>query len=113
VPSEDVPVGADLRRQVFLIYKECVHNAARHSGCTEAEATVRVDDGALLVTFRDDGKGFDSGGAHDGHGLPSMQDRARRLGGRLEITSDPGRGTTVALSVPLAGAHGRPHLRRW
>jgi signal transduction histidine kinase len=103
VPSEDLHVGADLRRQVYLVFKECVHNAARHSGCTEAEVAVRVEGGDFVMTLRDNGRGFDPAQAFDGHGLGNMQGRARGLGGRLEIESHPGRGTTVALSVPLAG----------
>jgi signal transduction histidine kinase len=102
VPSEDLQVGAELRRQVFLVFKECVNNAARHSGCTEAEATVQVERGRLRLSLRDNGRGFDPTATHDGHGLVSLRSRARTLGGELEITSSPEQGTTVVLSVPLA-----------
>jgi signal transduction histidine kinase/streptogramin lyase len=102
VPREDAPMGADLRRQVFLLFKEAVHNAARHSRCSRAEATVRVEGGSLRVVLTDDGRGFDAAAAHDGHGLDSMRERARAVGGRLDIESAAGRGTTVTLAVPLA-----------
>lgn len=62
---------------------------------------MRLEGALLLVTLRDDGVGFDPAGTYDGHGLASLSDRMRSLGGRLEITSQPGRGTTVLLAVPL------------
>jgi signal transduction histidine kinase/streptogramin lyase len=102
VPSEDLHVGAELRRQVFLAFKECVNNAARHSGCTEAEASVQLERGLLRMTLRDNGRGFDPEATHDGHGLVSLRSRARALGGQLDITSSAGQGTTVVLSVALS-----------
>jgi signal transduction histidine kinase/ligand-binding sensor domain-containing protein len=103
VPREDAPLGADRRRQVFLLFKEAVHNAARHSGATRAEAAVTAEGGTLRVRLTDDGRGFDPGSAYDGHGLHSMHSRAQALGGDLRIDSAPGRGTTVTLTVPLRG----------
>ena len=52
------------------------------------------------ITVQDDGSGF-SGTAREGFGLRNMQDRARLLGGRLEISGGRGRGTTITLDVPL------------
>jgi two-component system, NarL family, sensor histidine kinase NreB len=62
-----------------------------------------VERGRLRLTLRDNGRGFDPAAAHDGHGLVSLRGRARGLGGQLEISSSPGQGTTVILSVALAG----------
>jgi signal transduction histidine kinase len=99
LPAE-LTLGTDVRRQVLLVFKEAVHNAVRHSGCTSAEAEVAVTERGLTVVLRDDGRGFDPGERHDGHGLGSMKARARALGAALDVRSAPGQGTTVTLLVP-------------
>jgi signal transduction histidine kinase len=95
-------VGADIRRQVFLIFKESLHNMARHSGCTEVEIRLRLENHSLHLAIADNGKGFDAEQIEGGHGLASMAARARRLGGSLAMDSAPGRGTSLRLEVPLA-----------
>jgi len=61
-----------------------------------------VDHGTLKSEVVDDGRGFDPA-AGKGHGLDTMRERARALGGALELASEPGEGTRVSISVPLAG----------
>jgi ligand-binding sensor domain-containing protein/signal transduction histidine kinase len=95
-------VGADIRRQVFLIFKESLHNMARHSGCTVVEIRLRLEDGCLHLSIADNGKGFEAERIEGGHGLASMAARASRLGGSLAMDSAPGRGTSLRLEVPLA-----------
>lgn len=99
--EDDIKLGANLRREVFLIFKESVNNMVRHSGCTEAEVELRFADDALVLSLHDNGRGFDTTAENDGHGLASMRDRARGIGGRLELTSHPGQGTSIRLEVPL------------
>jgi len=106
---DDLALGTDLRRQVLLVFKEAVHNAVRHAGCASVEARLTLADGCLRVVLRDDGRGFDPGQRHDGHGLASMRARADALGGALSVRSAPGQGTTLTLVAPLPA----PHLRRW
>jgi len=95
-------VGADIRRQVFLIFKESLHNMARHSGCTEVDIRLQLEGGRLQLAIADNGRGFDVQQIRAGHGLASMAQRARQLGGLLTVDSTPGRGTAVNLEVPLA-----------
>jgi signal transduction histidine kinase/ligand-binding sensor domain-containing protein len=111
-----VRLGADLRREVFLIFKESVNNVVKHSGASRAEVEFRLEGGELLLRVTDDGRGFDAGGADrsgeyertaggtGGNGLGSLFRRARELGGVYEVRSAPGAGTTVSLRVPV----GRP-----
>jgi len=109
VRFELVPLGArdsvklspDLRRQVFLIFKECVHNVARHSGSTQARIEFGVEDKRLVLRVSDNGCGLDEGQDGHGHGLEGMRERARSLGGQIEFLSSPEGGLTVTLHVPL------------
>jgi glucose-6-phosphate-specific signal transduction histidine kinase len=101
-PAEEqsLQMGADLRRQMFLIFKEAVHNVVRHSGATEVSIDFQVEHGWVNLKVADNGRGFDFGRDQNGHGLRSMRERARNIGGEIEITSSP-RGTAVALRVPV------------
>jgi PAS domain S-box-containing protein len=101
--AHDIRLGASLRREVFLIFKESVNNLAKHSGCTEADIEFQINADALTLVTRDNGAGFDLAERRDGHGLQSMRERAEALGGSFQIVSEPGLGTAVTLSVPLSG----------
>jgi signal transduction histidine kinase len=90
-------------RDVLRIAQESLHNALRHSGAAlVAIRLTRAGDGTLVLDVTDDGAGFDPS-APDLRsrrlGLTSMEERARRLGGSLEIRSAPGAGTTVHLEA--------------
>jgi len=99
--ADDMKLGADVRRQVFLIFKESVNNIVRHSACKQADIEFMVEHGWLTLKVSDNGKGFDSEEESDGHGLVSMRERAKALGGDLELISDNGDGTTVRLSASV------------
>ena len=102
-PAADLSIrlGAETRREVFLIFKESVNNAARHSGCAQGRVNVTVKNGTLAFSVSDDGKGFDADRADAGEGLLSMRRRAEKICGELIITSSAGTGTTVMLKAPL------------
>jgi ligand-binding sensor domain-containing protein/signal transduction histidine kinase len=99
--DRNLRVNADVRREVFLIFKEGINNIARHSACTGAHAALRIDRGTIILTLKDDGHGFKTTNGSIGHGLESMRRRAEKLGGRLEVISKPREGTTITLSAPL------------
>jgi signal transduction histidine kinase len=88
---------------VLRIAHEAVNNSLRHAGATHITVRLECDDGRVHLEVADDGSGFDPDGAavRAKHlGLTSMEERARELGGRLEIRSSPGAGTRVTLEVP-------------
>ena len=93
--------GNETRRQVFLIFKESVNNAARHSGCAQASVNLTVTSGTLAFSVSDDGKGFDADRVEAGEGLLSMRQRAKKIGSELTISSSAGIGTTVLLKSTL------------
>jgi len=90
---------------VFLIFKESVHNMVRHSRCSNVEVSLRIENHAIFLALKDDGKGFDIAQASLGHGLMSMKQRAKVLGAALEVTSRAGAGTLISLKVPLTRHH--------
>lgn len=101
--EQSVNLAADVRRGVFLIYKEAINNIVRHSSCSEAIIDTRIVERCLELRIVDNGKGFDSAFAGEGQGLISMRKRAEGFGGTLEVASIPGQGTTVTLRVPVGG----------
>src|SRR3989442_6840185 len=106
-PEQDAVVGADLRRQVLLIFKEAVNNALRHSHCTEITIDFRIEKDWLALTVIDNGDGFDPAANAMGHGLSSMGRRARAMGGSWEIASQQGQGTRIEGRGSI-GRRGRP-----
>ena len=115
IDDRDVPLGADLRREVYLIFKECINNVVKHSECTEAAVAFSISGPWLVVSITDNGKGFETPSNGNspgmgGHGLASMQRRAHALGGSLKIDSAVRRGTSVTLKVPIRQRSG---WRRW
>jgi signal transduction histidine kinase len=97
--EQDIKLDADVRRQVFLIFKESVNNIVRHSGCTRAAIEMSVEGPWLVLNIADNGQGIDGARFSDGNGLVSMRRRAESLGGKLDVISGNGSGTTIALKV--------------
>ena len=95
-------VDMAIRRNVLLIFKEILHNVRRHADAGRVEIEVREETGRLLFRVEDDGRGFYLGedGLNHGHGLKSMQMRAREMGGELVVESEPGRGTKISGRIP-------------
>ena len=116
--EKDIQLSADLRREVYLIFKECTNNLVKHSGCSKAALEFSISGPWLVVSIADDGKGFaveapptnGRSAGMGGHGLASMQRRARALGGTLSIGSNNGQGTNVTLKVPV---HQRSRWSWW
>lgn len=103
----DAPVAAEVRRAVFLVLKESLHNVVKHAGATEVAVAFGAAGGRLLLTVRDDGRGLAGGdGARwaGGDGLGNMARRAEEVGGALAVRDAPGGGVEVRLQVPAGGA---------
>ena len=106
----EVPAGApaiEWSREWALFFKEALTNARRHSRASMVEVSLDWKPGCLGLEVRDDGCGFVTEGLSrsEGLGLKSLARRAATLGGRLEIESEPGKGTSVRLDAPLRQRH--------
>ncbi len=103
-----VPLSAEVRHKLLLAAREALQNVATHAAATEARVTLQQDDDMLAITITDNGRGFDMDRVNgEGNGLSNMRRRLEDIGGRTEITSQPGKGTTVRLVIQRAQLHGR------
>ena len=103
-------ITAEVRHNLFLAFKEALHNAIKHQGATEVRISLTVQADAFTLVVQDDGKGFTpesllaaTPGAGNGNGLSNMRQRLAEIGGRCDIASAPGKGTRVAFTVTLQG----------
>jgi PAS domain S-box-containing protein len=106
--EHDIKVGANIRRELFLVFKEAVNNLVRHSACTQADIEFRAEAERLYLRLSDNGRGFEVPQKSNGHGLASMSERTAGLGGKLEIVSRAGAGTTLIFTIPLPQQEPRP-----
>jgi signal transduction histidine kinase len=100
----DQKLSAEKRRNLFLIFKEALHNCVKYAACKAVYIDVRILDRSLLMEVRDDGKGFDpeNTDSYNGNGVPNMRARARSIHAHLTIDSAVGKGTCLRVSAPLA-----------
>ena len=85
---------------VYRIVQEAVSNMIRHAGAKTGRVSLTVDAREIHIRVEDDGSGFDPAAGGGRLGLAGMTERARILGGRVDVRSSPGHGTTVAVTVP-------------
>jgi signal transduction histidine kinase len=98
--DQDARMAIDVRREAFLIFKEALNNAVRHSRCRTVTIDIHPDGSALRLRIADDGVGFEADADPAGNGLASMRRRAGRIQAAFEVVSVEGHGTTVLLSIP-------------
>jgi len=96
----DLKLGAGVRRNVFLVLKEALNNAARHSQCTSILINLKVEGSWVVMTVEDNGVGFDPDNKSEGQGLSNLAKRARDSHGEVQINSTVGKGTEIVLRVP-------------
>ena len=107
VALAEVRLPDHIELALYRIAQECLQNVVKHARAHTARLSFAVDDGVARLEIADDGVGFDTFehplGAEEtgGYGLLSMAERAEIVGGRLNIRSRPGAGTTVIATIPL------------
>jgi len=107
VSPEWRPLPPALETALFRIIQEATHNAQKYAGAARVQVRLEIDGEKLSVTIRDWGKGFDPNavpsepqrGLH--MGLVGIRERTRMWGGRCDIESRPGRGTSIRVHIPL------------
>jgi signal transduction histidine kinase len=113
--GEDQRLDAELESTIYRVVQEALTNVSRHAKATRAVIDVSGRDGVIRVAVTDDGQGLPTNGTRmgprgdgleGGFGLSGMRERAELVGGELELAPAAGQGTTVRLTVPLAGRVG-------
>jgi PAS domain S-box-containing protein len=97
--ADRVPLA--IQEELFQIAREALNNALKHAHALHVRVRVQSQQGGVCLQVRDDGVGFDPAQirARGGLGLPGMKERAQKIGADLEVTSEPGKGTTVRVAV--------------
>src|SRR6185312_14205510 len=96
--SEQLP--EEHKTCVYRVVQEALHNCVQHAGAQHVTVTVKQEAGRLLLTVRDDGKGFDV--THEkGMGLLGMEERVSHLGGNFAVDSQRGSGAMLRVTLPL------------
>ncbi len=93
----------EIEATIYFCVLEAMQNVAKYAEATEVRVAVWERDARLGFEVRDDGVGFDPGSAPRGTGLQGMADRLDAVGGELQVSSAPGRGTTISGGVTLSG----------
>jgi signal transduction histidine kinase len=107
--ASSFPINAPAAAQLYRIVQEALHNAVEHGRARKIQIDLAVDRDNMVLTVRDDGKGFNGSAASNGMGLRIMRYRAQCIGGSCEVQSNRAEGTIVTCRVPLqADAHVRP-----
>jgi len=93
--------GIDFRRNLFLVFKECLQNIIKHARATKVEIAITASTGCFQLHISDNGVGFDTVQKYAGNGLKNFQWRAAEMGASIEISSSKGHGTNVSLSAKI------------
>lgn len=103
--GENWNLSLNARRSLFLMFKECIHNAVRHAQCSSVIAELRLMDHELMLRVEDNGIGLNgeakASGRNDGTGISGMRWRVRSLGGRMDIAANTGKGCCVTIWLPV------------
>jgi ligand-binding sensor domain-containing protein/signal transduction histidine kinase len=108
VADLDQKLPKDVETNIYRIVQECLNNIVKHSQASEALVAVQLENNALILSIKDDGKGFvpdidgtDSGNV-TGFGLRGIAERVKILRGTLSIESSPGNGTKIIINIPMS-----------
>jgi len=103
--SEDLP--EEHKTCIYRIVQEALHNCVQHAGAHIVKVTVRQESGRIQLEIQDDGKGFNAR-EERGMGLLGIEERVSYLGGTFLVESEPGRGATLSVALPVRPAVTQP-----
>jgi signal transduction histidine kinase len=97
---ESLQLSEETRRNIFLVVKETFNNIVKHAWCNNVNVSITQTGSRFQLTIADDGKGFDINHTRlFGNGLLNMKNRVEQVGGTYTITSEPGKGTSILITM--------------
>jgi signal transduction histidine kinase len=104
VDPEDIALDRNRSTTIFRVFQETLTNVVRHADATKVKISLKQNNGDLILQVRDNGKGITEKqiSSPKSIGLIGMRERVTFLGGKLKITGDRKKGTTVTVSIPVA-----------
>jgi signal transduction histidine kinase len=99
--SKRLFIPIEKRKDFYLIFKEAINNLSKHSRATQASIRITHTNEFLVLTIKDNGKGFHASEQSPGNGLKNMRARAEQLKGKIEIISKDNDGTIISLRIPI------------
>jgi ligand-binding sensor domain-containing protein/signal transduction histidine kinase len=100
----DVPLSDEVRRGMYLIFKEALNNCLKHSNASKVEVCIGSENGRLILRVKDNGSGFSMETPQEqlgGNGIHNIRKRAEEIGAEISVISSPGAGTTVDVGVQM------------
>jgi len=94
-------LGMDIRKELYLIFKEAIHNACKYSHCSCVNISLTRKKEASILSIRDNGKGFDVNKDSLGNGIHNMKQRAEKINASISIESEINKGTSITLRFPV------------
>ncbi len=98
------PMAADVEREFLRVAQEAIHNVKKHAEAQHLEVRLDYGPAEVAMEVRDNGRGFagepETHSVQGHYGLIGMRERAKRIGGTLDIVSEPGAGTSIRLHAP-------------
>lgn len=99
--GKDILISTEQRRNILLVTKEITNNSIKYSGAKNLLIEMQLSNNIIYFKIEDDGLGFDTGISYTGNGLKNVQHRIEELGGKIEIKSQKGKGSSFFYTVPL------------
>lgn len=92
----DIELSVEVRRNLYLVIREALHNAMKHAGASQVSIVLEIPEKGFAIRIKDNGRGFDADGLqYHGNGLFNMKKRINDIGGKIQVTSAPGKGTEI------------------
>jgi signal transduction histidine kinase len=100
--KDDLTLDSDKRKNLYLIFKEAINNAAKYSNASTVEIDLHQQGQTLILKVKDNGQGFEEQNIVGGNGLHNQRERAKEINGQVVVNSKIDQGTELVLQLPIA-----------
>lgn len=101
IPDSDIKITPEIKRGIYLIFKETLNNISKHSAADKVYININIENNFFMMMITDNGKGYDINSIQTGNGLNNIKSRAGELNALLDMESVPGRGSTLKLKLKM------------